>query len=380
MKLSELVTLYNHLASLTVTDIQSTTDQRIKQIVYEIERAPERIDNFLEKINDGNQLLHKSFEQFENDLLQLKLAVKQLIRDQEPEWLQKSYTFYEKTLTNRDAQRPEAVQWNRNRQLLITEDTDSFIRSRLTRYSDWHHPAMIIHPMHETFIDILVGSDPIYLVDESRYLLEPVLQRFNEVYRRRLRPYAIEESFDYPILDKLPNGQFGLCFVYNYLDFRPFEIIKKYLNEIYQKLCPGGTLVMTFNDCERAMAVENVENNYGCYTPSYLVEQLAMTLGYEITFKWTDGGPSTWLELRRPGQLTSLRGGQALATLVPKPEKPKPVEVAVVVTEDPEIAKKLRADELAELRKRAIELKIDTPDKIRYGYTLEKLRAILDKK
>ena len=318
MKLSELVTLHNHLTALTVTDIQSDTDHRVKKIVYELERAPGQVDNFLQELNANSQLLQQSFDQFENDLSRLKLAVKQLIHDQESEWLQKSYTFYEMTLSNRDSQRPEAVTYNRNRRVLITEDTESFLRARVSRYSDWHYPAMIIHPMNEPFIQDLVSSDPLYIVDESHYLLEPVLAQYNEIYQRRLRSYVIEESFDYPMLDKLPDQQFGLCFAYNYLNFRPFEILKKYLAEVYQKLRPGGMFVMTFNDCERASAVENVENNYGCYTPSYLVEQLAVTLGYDIVFKWTDGGPSTWIELQRPGQLTSLRGGQALAKIIPK--------------------------------------------------------------
>jgi hypothetical protein len=60
------------------------------------------------------------------------------------------------------------------------------------------------------------------------------------------------------------------------------------------------------------------ESNFCCYTPGYLVTQLAETLGYEIRFQWHDGGPSTWLELQRPGKSETLRGGQALAKIMPK--------------------------------------------------------------
>ena len=76
---------------------------------------------------------------------------------------------------------------------------------------------------------------------------------------------------------------------------------------------------MTFNDCDRAKAVILVEQHYCCYTPGYLVRELAQSLGYEIAFAWTDQGPSTWLELRRTGEQPSLRGGQALAKILPKP-------------------------------------------------------------
>jgi predicted methyltransferase len=41
---------------------------------------------------------------------------------------------------------------------------------------------------------------------------------------------------------KLPDAQFGLVFAYNYFNFRPFEMMKKYFAEIYQKLKPGGML------------------------------------------------------------------------------------------------------------------------------------------
>jgi SAM-dependent methyltransferase len=178
---------------------------------------------------------------------------------------------------------------------------------------------MIIHPGKELFIQHLVANDPLYLIDESHELLEPVVNNYEEAYQRRLRCYVIEESLDRTLLDKIPNGQFGLCFSYNYLNFRPVEMIKKYLTEIYEKLKPGGVFIMTFNDCERTAGVKLVEQNYACYTPAGLIQDLARHLDFEIEFFWHDNGPSSWLELRKPGKLTSLRGGQTLAKIIPKP-------------------------------------------------------------
>jgi hypothetical protein len=43
-------------------------------------------------------------------------------------------------------------------------------------------------------------------------------------------------------------------------------------------------------------------------------------VGFELKFRYDDDtGPSTWIELQKPGTLTSLRGGQALAKILPKP-------------------------------------------------------------
>jgi hypothetical protein len=106
-----------------------------------------------------------------------------------------------------------------------------------------------------------------------------------------------------------------MCLVYNYFNYRPFEVIKRYLIEIYQKLKPGGILIMTFNDCDRVSAVKLVENKFCSYTPGYLVRELGESLGYEIEFSWNDPGPSTWIEFKKPGTLNSIRGGQALAKI-----------------------------------------------------------------
>ena len=107
--------------------------------------------------------------------------------------------------------------------------------------------------------------------------------------------------------------------VYNYFNYRPFEIIKIYLNEIYEKLLPGGVLAMTFYDCDRYQAMQAVDQYITCYTPGTLVRGWAKYLGFEEVFCHQDDGASVWIEFRKPGQLSSLRGGQALAKILPKP-------------------------------------------------------------
>ena len=74
--------------------------------------------------------------------------------------------------------------------------------------------------------------------------------------------------------------------------------------------------MMTFNDCDNEKAVRLAENYYACYTPGRMVRAAAKSIGYEIYFVWNDNVPSTWIELQKPGSLSSLRGGQALARVV----------------------------------------------------------------
>jgi hypothetical protein len=181
---------------------------------------------------------------------------------------------------------------------------------------------MIIRPGLETFVSDMVSFDPLYLVDQDQELLFPSILQFPEQYQRRLRPYVVNERDEsLPILAQLPDNQFGMCLAYNFFNFKPLTVMEKWLGELYTKLRPGGRLMMTFNDCDNEKAVKLAENYYACYTPSRMVRDIALKHGYEIYFVWNDNLPSTWMELQKPGSLSSLRGGQALARAIPYPEK-----------------------------------------------------------
>jgi hypothetical protein len=320
MNLTELIRLSNRLEDLTMQDLQQDSRHRFDLILDQIDVPQAEIDpGFQQRLVEKNYALQSLFDSFEHELLDLKQQVSQLIQDQGQAWLHRNYTEYERYLETQYAQTPDYLGLHRNKPIRRSADTDTMLRNRIANYCDWHHPSMIIHPMLEPFMHEMTASDPLYLVDESHYLLEPTMSQFNQQYQHRLRPYVIEESFDQPILSRLPNQQIGFCLVYNYLDYRPFELVKIYLTEIYQKLLPGGVVGLTFNDCDRYQAMQGVEQGITGYTPGSLVRAWANYLGFEEVFEYHDNGSSVWLELRKPGQLTSLRGGQALAKILPKP-------------------------------------------------------------
>jgi hypothetical protein len=109
-----------------------------------------------------------------------------------------------------------------------------------------------------------------------------------------------------------------LCLAFNFFEFTSIEVLEQYLKNIFNKLRPGGILAMTFNDCDRAHCVALVEKNFCFYTPGQRVKATAKSIGYRQIFSWTDMGNLTWLELRKPGELESIRGGQTLAKIVNK--------------------------------------------------------------
>jgi hypothetical protein len=320
MNFTELIRLGNQLENLSVKDLQQDAKTRFDLILGQSDVPESSVDSvYRQNLMDRNEILQNSFASLEEELCEFRLEVKRLIEAEGNAWLQKSSARYEKELETHLAQQPEATELHKNKPTQLDETVKTMLKNRVSSYSKWNYPAIIIHPMMESFIQDMISSDPLYIVDESHYLIDPVLLQFNEVFRRRLRPYTIKESFDQPILDQLPNKQFGFCFAYNYLNYRPFEIIKKYLDEIYQKLLPGGSLAITFNDGDRWQAIQSVEQEITCYTPGLLIRAWAKYVGFEEIFSYHDDQFGVWLELKKPGTLISLRGGQPLAQILPKP-------------------------------------------------------------
>ena len=313
MKLSELIAYRNYLEETSALLVGKAADQDLGQIMQMVQTNPVQIDQFVDQLKVQQETIQKNFEGFEQLLDQLRHQIKELIAQQELAWFVESYRLYECEMCH------ETAEYILKRHSPISTESRITLQTRLLNYTDWQHAGMVIRPGLETFTYDMVSFDPLYIIDESYELLEPTIDKFPEQYQRRLRPYVIDERQTDPMMIKIPDGQFGMCLVYHLFNFRPLEIIKRYLIEIFQKLKPGGILIMTFNDCDREKAVMLVEQHYACYTPGYLVKDLVTSLGYEILYSFNDGGPSTWLELRKPGTLTTVKGGQSFAKVVAYP-------------------------------------------------------------
>lgn len=300
MKLSQLVAYKNEIDKLSIDSAQTFVNLELGKITHLVK--DQELNQQLEEFNN-------SFKKFKTSFDQIKKALQDQISEAERPWIQEGHERYDKG----EANNPDDIL--KGRQINSIDSTP--FRAKLAQYANWKYPAMIIRPGLDSFIDDMVAYDPLYLVDLSHDFLQPAMQKFNERYQNRLRPYVVKEELDSKILQQLPDAQFGICLAFNYFNFRPFEIIKKYLEEVYEKLKPGGIFVFTFNDCDRRSAVELVERHFCSYTPGHLVKELIQTVGYEIVYTWSDDGPTTWIEIRKPGQLDSLKGGQTLAKILP---------------------------------------------------------------
>ena len=331
-KLSDLVNFYNQLCALTAMDAKESANKELQKITTLT--ADTEIDFLRLQVLD-------MFNHFENHFNLIKERVRVQIREEEQPYLQDSYKFYEQVqsyrhlwfnmefsdeLSEHDQDRPKLKEENvqtqiqsiLNSRLDLSVVAQDYIKSRILFYSSWQKTTMIIRPALEPWIQILVSNDPLYLVDDSYDLLKPAMTQFNQQYQSRLRPYTIREDQDRDILWQLPDNQFGVILAYNYFNHKPFEVIRKYLTEIYGKIRAGGTLIMTYNDCDRWEGVKAVEHFSGLYTPGFLILDFAKSLGFEQGVTWHENGPWTWVELHKPGEWNSLRGGQTLAKILPK--------------------------------------------------------------
>ena len=313
MKLSSIIDYRNLLARLDPADTDLLINSHLGPVLYSIGASVVQFPDLLEQLNRDRDQIHGAFMKFRSTVREIREQLQDLIDQLEPTYFTNSFELYK---SSQPVDNPEYLL---NRQPDLSQDAVDYIRSRLRLLSDWHHPAMVIRPGKADWIEDLVGSDPLYLVDYCEEMIRPTLNRFREEYQRRLQIYIEPRDGDSIVLETLPQSQFGLVVALYYFNFMPMERVGQYLTEIFNKLKPGGSLLMTFNDCDIGGGVELAERSYMCYTPGHMIKTLAKTLGFEITQWYYLEKANALVELRRPGRLTSLRGGQSLGKIIPKP-------------------------------------------------------------
>jgi SAM-dependent methyltransferase len=321
MKLSELIAYRTHLSSFDVDDIQYNAQHKLADIIYAVKNSVIQPRAFTQTLEEDQERIVNAFDHFNSTVSELINELDSMIEVAEKTQYTESTRLYTEEMARYGRlDEPTNKKINQHildRRMSMTVDVQQMISNRIKSYVDWKYSGLIIRPGVESFINDLVGLDPLYLVDYSKELLDPACSTFPEEYQRRLRVYE-QDPCSTNVLGTLPDNQFGLCLAFNFFEFTPLEVVEQYLKNIFNKLRPGGVLAMTFNDCDRAHCVALVEKYFCFYTPGRRVKSIAKSIGYRQIFSWTDMGNLTWLELRKPGELESIRGGQTLAKIVNK--------------------------------------------------------------
>lgn len=311
MKLSTLIAYRNLLEDYRPSNTASTVTETAGHSLHVVQEHQLQFSGLTDQLTAAYQDINRAFADYNSVIDEILVQIDQAVEDLAPGYFQQSYKLYEQEYST------DQTEYILDRKLYISDEARLYIQARIKHYGDWHYAGMILRPGQEDWIHELVACDPLYLLDQDPKLLRPALERFNSLYQNRLRSYTIHREQETP-LHIIPDAQIGFCLVYNFFHYKPFEILRSYLADIFAKLRPGGTLGFTFNDCDRAGAVELVERYFMCYTPGHLVLALCESLGYEILQSYHIDSACTWVEIRKPGELSSLRGGQNLAEIIGK--------------------------------------------------------------
>lgn len=210
-----------------------------------------------------------------------------------------------------------AVESIRTQRVMYTKDTiTSEVLDKINLYTNWQYPALEIGCRDGQWTQHMVAADPLYVVDYYRDFIDSTLEKFNPEYQLRLRPYLLKEPAD--MLAELPLGQFGFVFCWNFMNYASFDTVKEYLKIVRELLRPGGTFMFSYNDGDRPAGAALAESYFMTYVPKHMLVPLCESLGFIITEQRTRDTSVSWIEIRKPGELTTIKAHQVLGEITPR--------------------------------------------------------------
>ena len=409
MKLSELIVYRESLDKLSYQSTHGAEFLDLLQIsMTTVHGCSIASGPLVNDMQNSFSAVSSAISDFEQKISNIKQFVNTEILSRSRDYFAKSYTNYEST-------EKEPLANILTRELRIDQQDEDQLRQRIRMNSDWKHPGVLLRPSLSTFIDEMVDLDPLYLVDVHHDLLIPCIEAQNTAYRPRLRRIAANRDSS-PHLTMLPKNQIGFIFAWNFFNYIPLEVQREYFKEIWEILKPGGRCFFTYNDCDRSLPVILAEHNFASFTPRWAVENIMIALGFEVTHVYQGNYHLNWMEIKKPGNLHSLRGGQALATIKNNPftrsrmqelrdlAKVFSIEIPpgeidysqlesqiilcrqikeqqkIIEKQQQQLEEQLKtAEEMDRLRKEAVRLKLDRTDVIMEKYTLKELKQAIKK-
>jgi SAM-dependent methyltransferase len=203
----------------------------------------------------------------------------------------------------------------RVRKLYMPGHAVPVLMSRLGLVLDWRYPTLEIGCRDGEWTTHLVAGDPLYIVDTHQEFLTSTMNQFNPEYQRRIRPYLIKDQ-DFSVL---PQQQFGFVFSWNFFNYLSLDSVKHHLQEIFNLLKPGGRVLFSYNNGDLPEAAEHAEHYYMTYMPKSLLLPMCEMLGYDIHDHQDFHPALSWIELQKPGELTTTKAHQVLGTVKRKP-------------------------------------------------------------
>ena len=315
-KLQDIVRYRAMVDSIDMDTIRRDINKTLSSVCNDL-----AINNFdTESLKD--RMLHSQLKVLNNledmalDLNTFKEEINKHVKQIENPYYEKSKEIYKK----RTLMSPmDKLSQLKNKDLLFHEDTTKLLINAITIKISNQYACCQLAPGYGDVTKHLVHGTPLYIVEEDKEASVVNTDFFNQIMTNRIAWYEMNDA-DEEILAVLPQEQIGCFVVIDYFNFKSEDIIEKYLKSIYNCLRPGGTVIFTFNNCDYPNAIDKVDEMYYCYTTGTQMKKICSSIGFEIQkltaigYDELDNGIS-WLEIKKPGELNTIRSAQGLAEI-----------------------------------------------------------------
>jgi SAM-dependent methyltransferase len=194
----------------------------------------------------------------------------------------------------------------------VNPDVELMIRQRISLHTDWKYPALEIGCQDGLWTQHLVAADPLYIIDRHRDFLDSASSQFPEAYQRRLRQYHLVNHD----MSMLPQNQMGFIFSWGYFNYVSMDTMKQYLQQAMTLLRPGGVFMFSYNDGDTPGGAGMAEKFVRSYMPRSFLVPMCQSLGFEIQAESEHGPAISWLEIRRPGTLNTIKAHQIMGEII----------------------------------------------------------------
>lgn len=212
----------------------------------------------------------------------------------------------------------EKLLGDENNFIAPTQQDLSIIGTRIGQYTSWRYPGLQLNCRIGLVSPSLVSCDPLYITDSLRQNPLRIINTFSTQYRKRIRPYHVT----YDTLNQLPQGTFGLVVAWELFNYFTLGYIENYLKRVWELLRPGGVFIFTYNNCDLPESVRLAELDVFTWVPLRNLAPVCRQLGFEILYSQDVMASSqnyiSWIELRRPGELKTVKNHQVLGRILNK--------------------------------------------------------------
>tara|TARA_B100001057_G_scaffold500913_1_gene618786 strand:+ start:10922 stop:11887 length:966 start_codon:yes stop_codon:yes gene_type:complete len=315
-KLRDIVRYRAMVDSIDMDTIRKDINETLSKVCNDLAINNFDAENLKDRMLNSHLSVLNNLEDMSLDLNTFKEEINKQVKKIEEPYYEKSKEIYK----NHELLSPmDKLSRLKNKDLLFHEDTTKELINAITIKISNQYACCQLAPGYGDITKHLVHGTPLYIVEQDREGSAVNTDFFNQIMTNRIAWYTMNDN-DKEILSALPQSQIGCFVVIDYFNFKSEDIIEKYLKSIYKCLRPGGAVIFTFNNCDYPNAIDKVDEMYYCYTTGTQMKKICSSIGFEILrltamgYDELENGIS-WLEIKKPGELNTIRSAQGLASI-----------------------------------------------------------------